>query len=442
MDRRSDCLAEKFQSVFSEPDLNELGREIDFSRRERVITPFRLALSLTESLACNQVETLADLHRGFNAFFGEQTPYKAFYNQVAKEQFPELMVSLACTAISGMCFRVLGFEDGRPFSEFGQILIQDGTSFSVKDELEFIFPGRFNHISPAAVELHTTMDVLSDSAVSVVLTPDTAGEKDHLPEPRTLKDRLLLTDRGYLNLGYMHRVDRHGGKFIMRGKEGLNPWILDARMENGKRPRRFRNKKLQEVLPHLPKRQAADLTVGWVIDGQPVVFRMIVTWNSEDRAFQYLITNLDPERYPLRRVCLGYRLRWQVELLFKEWKSYANLHAFDTRDPHIAEGLIWAAIVAAILKRFLAHATQLAARVQTSTRKAAMCGAYVIRDIFRALRNNSLAELRNAWKKGIDYLAFNACRAHPKRDRKTGRSALGLEPLSDLYQSLQMDNAA
>jgi hypothetical protein len=41
-----------------------------------------------------------------------------------------------------------------------------------------------------------------------------------------------------------------------------------------------------------------------------------------------------------------------MELLFKEWKSYANLHAFDTENPAIVEGLIWIAIAAAALKRF------------------------------------------------------------------------------------------
>jgi hypothetical protein len=46
------------------------------------------------------------------------------------------------------------------------------------------------------------------------------------------------------------------------------------------------------------------------------------------------------------------------ELCFKEWKSYANLHPFDTANPHIAEGLIWASLCAAVLKRFLAHAAQ------------------------------------------------------------------------------------
>jgi hypothetical protein len=55
------------------------------------------------------------------------------------------------------------------------------------------------------------------------------------------------------------------------------------------------------------------------------------------------------------RLC---RFRWQIELCFKEWKSYGNLHQFDTANAHIAEGLIWASLCAAVLKRFLAHAAQ------------------------------------------------------------------------------------
>jgi IS4 transposase len=29
-----------------------------------------------------------------------------------------------------------------------------------------------------------------------------------------------------------------------------------------------------------------------------------------------------------RQVAAVYRLRWQIELMFKEWKYYANLHYF------------------------------------------------------------------------------------------------------------------
>ena len=52
-----------------------------------------------------------------------------------------------------------------------------------------------------------------------------------------------------------------------------------------------------------------------------------------------LVTNLARSRFSAEQVGQLYRLRWQVELLFKEWKSYANLHAFDTSKAGIAERL-------------------------------------------------------------------------------------------------------
>jgi hypothetical protein len=62
-------VADKFQWVFSESLLNACGKDAKFCRRERIITPFRLGLALTATCASQRVETLADLHRGFNALF-------------------------------------------------------------------------------------------------------------------------------------------------------------------------------------------------------------------------------------------------------------------------------------------------------------------------------------------------------------------------------------
>jgi hypothetical protein len=41
----------------------------------------------------------------------------------------------------------------------------------------------------------------------------------------------------------------------------------------------------------------------------------------------------------------------------------------------------------------------------------------------------SRAEILNALRKALSYLAANALRAHPKRDRKSGHSQLGLEQI-------------
>ena len=117
-----------------------------------------------------------------------------------------------------------------------------------------------------------------------------------------------------------------------------------------------------------------------------------------------------------------------MELRFKEWKSYANLHGFDTTNAAIVEGLIGIAMAAAALKRFLAHMTQLLVDVPMSTRKVAMCAVPVLGDMVRALKTGDVAGLYEALEAAITYLACHAQRAHPKRDRQTGRSQLGLEP--------------
>jgi hypothetical protein len=217
--------AAKFQKVFCESDLNALDKEIGLCKRERTISPSRLALSVVASLACNTMENLADLQRDFNAVMEADIGYQAFYNQLAKAEFPEMMLSMTSLAIKQMSFNVLGFREGCPFRRFKQILIHDGSSFALKDALQDIFPGRFSMVSPAAVELHTTMDLLSDAAVRIVLGPDTESEQANSPDAERLKDCLLLEDRGYANLSYMHEVDQDGGSFINRGKEGMNPWI-------------------------------------------------------------------------------------------------------------------------------------------------------------------------------------------------------------------------
>jgi len=435
-------VVDKFQWVFSESLLNACGKDVKFCRRQRVITPFRLGLALTASCASQRVETIADFHCGFNALFGTTITYKAFYKQVAKPHFAEFARTMTERLISDMTLKVLGFDKGRAFTEFRHIILQDGSSFAIHDGLREVFPGRFKAIKPAAVELHTTMDLLCDAPTTVVLTPDTANEQAFLPEPASLRASLLLADRGYIDFHYLRRVQDAGGFFLIRAKAGMNPQVVEAFREDGKRLRSLRNKPLKAISAKLPKRQRVELVVQWQVDAQPLRLRLIISWNRRTKEFCYLVTNLPAPRYPLDMICRAYKWRWQVELLFKEWKSYANLHAFDTANPVIVEGLIWAAIAAAALKRFLAHMTQLLIEVPISTRKVAMCAVHVLGGIVQALKTRDVAGLYAALEAAMTYLACHAQRAHPKRDRQTGRSQLGLEPLCGSDKAVEFAEAA
>lgn len=428
MERRQDsALLGRFKGVIDEERLNEIGKRVGFCERLREVTPYRLAISALSTLSCTTTETLADLHRGFSALFGGRVAYKPFHNQLRKEEFPVFMRQVACELIGKLAVKVLRVKSGAPFSEFSEIVIQDGSSFAVKDSLSRVFPGRFTAVSPAAVEVHVSMNLLEESAQNVTVTADTEGEREHLPDAATLEGKLLLADRGYFSCEYIDELNEEGASFIIRAKSSINPLILSAVTADGKVLKHFHGKRLKEV--SLSKQQSIDLEVEWETKEGDVCCRLIVVWNPTHKVFNYFVTNLSFQRYSVKDVLAAYRLRWQIELLFKEWKSYANLHSFDTSQAPIVEGMIWAALAAATIKRYLAHATQLITGVEISTRKVAMCAVHVLLEVFVALVKKSPYRLLLAWRHAIKYFASQAKRAHPTRDRKSGRLAVGLVPI-------------
>lgn len=427
-------MATKFQSVLDAAVLNERGKQLGFAERERLITPFRFALSVVASMANEQVESIADLHRQFNDLWDLDTHYRGFYDQLVKDQSPEFFRTSLCDIMGKLSMKVLGFEAGQAFSEFNRIVIQDGSSLALHAALAEVFPGRFNAVSPAAVELHCTLELLQEVPITIALSPDTDSEHDYRPEPKSLRGDLFLADRGYLDLTYLRDIDRQGGSFIVRGKANLNPRVLDAYREDGQRLKSCQDRDLQALISKFPKQQRAELEVEWLIEGEPFRLRLIVRWNPQKKCFDYLLTNLPQNRYTINMICLGYKLRWQVELLFKEWKSYNNLHKFDTEKETIAEALIWASLATSSLKRFLAHAAERLLEVVISTRKAAMPSAYALPDLFRALRDGDGPWYRRAFSAMMRYLGRNAKRAHPKRDARTGRTRLGLKSVFQLSE--------
>ena len=419
-------VVQRFKSSFDEASLNALGKATRLCRREREATPYRLMLALLESFAGARLDSIADIHRAFNALCERQMRYKPFHNQLAKPGFPVFMRLMLTRLLNELACDVLKFSPRSPFARFEQIRIQDGTSFALKSALAPTFPGRFTTISPAAVELHVDLDLLSEGLNGVTLSADSEGERRFLPAPEEVAGSLLLADRGYVSIAYLRTLDTAGGRFILRGKTDMNPLILNAFGPDGEELERFRGQPLKAVKARLKKFVCIDMTVRFGKGPKAFVCRLIAHPNLRGNDVpRYLLTNLEREAFTPEHVSDGYRLRWQVELLFKEWKSHANLHAFDTAQPNIAEGLIWASLCAATLKRYCAHMTQRIARVAMSTRTVAKCIRHVLGDVLYDLMHQP-EQLQVSVARAIEYLAQNARRAHPKRDRKSGRLKLGL----------------
>lgn len=408
-------------------DVDQIGRDTGQSERLRTITPSRLFLSLIVALGSGKIESLADLLREFNHQNGVAVAYKAFYNRLARASFVTFMRQMFARLIEHLSIQTLTPAGRTALTRFKDIVIQDGSSFAVKHKLRGVFPGRFTTTEPAAVELHVTFSGFSDEASVVELAPDTKAERDFLPKPSTLKDKLLLADRGYPSVDYFAAVQAAGGSFVVRLTRSYNPWVHAAWIE-GKRTTLPKPVRLSRfIAQHAGRHMDLDVEFERGKGKDRVGFRVVVLPGNTTTT--WLCTNLPRTPFSLNLVGRLYRFRWQIELLFKEWKSYANLHKFGTANEHIAAGLIWASLCAAILKRFLAHAAQLVGGKPISTRRVAMCAGHIMDDLVSALLAS--VSIAAALRDGLAFLLANAQRSNPKRDRKTGRLRSGLLVVGD-----------
>jgi hypothetical protein len=122
----------------------------------------------------------------------------------------------------------------------------------------------------------------------------------------------------------------NGGSFIVRLSRSHNPtvvaaWADGVRLELPEPP--LQPRLCDFVAKH--SQQRMDLDVEYPRGPRAVGFRVIVVPGRE-QGMTRLCTNLGRGRFSLDTVARLYRFRWQVELCFKEWKSYANLHKFNT----------------------------------------------------------------------------------------------------------------
>jgi hypothetical protein len=416
-------MAATLQAVLSESEINELGKATGQCKRLRVVTPFRLLMTLLAALGEGATESIADLCREFNYQNGTNTAYKAFYMRLARPEFVAYMKAVVARMVAGLGVRVIEPEPDGPLARFADIVIQDGSSFALKASLSDAFPGRFKNVEPAAVEIHATYSGFADGVIGLGVSPDTTQERAYLPDATEMSGKLVLGDRGYPSRAYFTDLDAAGASFIMRLSRSFKPYVRARIHENG----------VGEVLPEpiaLPAlleqrgvRSQLDLDIELRKGKRRFPCRLLVLPGKSNGGTR-LCTNLPRDEFPVSLVAALYSFRWQVELLFKEWKSYANLRKFDTGNEHIAEGLIWASLAAAILKRFIAHATQLASAEPISTRKVAMCARLFLRKVLMTLMRPR--RLRATLRTAVGFLGTQARRAHPRRDRKKGRQSAGL----------------
>ena len=400
-------------SQFFCPDfMTRTARRTGFLKRERAIEPQSLVLSLIAALSKGNCHTIADLHRQFNGMSLSEkqfVAYKPFHNQLRKPAFALLMQKLTEFAI-GQFVRALKAKLPVKLDCFDDILLQDGSSFRVHDGLAEVFPSRFP-THPAAIECHMTLSLKHQMPKTMTITADTASERAYLPKTELMRNQLLLADAGYVDFKYFSQLSEHGGSFIVRGGKNLNPVIIEARNGQGRILPKLVGLKLKEIDRKTNRSEVLDLKIKRGADE----FRLVRRWFAEEKRFCIWVTNLPATTWSADEIMMIYRCRWQVELLFKELKSDTNWRSFATGQQAIMEGLVWASLLALIIRRYIAMQSLPSASVYKAGKNVDVW----LLPILEAYIHQAWSEITVRLEWALLYISKNAKKAQQRKSKKT-----------------------
>jgi hypothetical protein len=409
--------------------VNSVAAKSGFFKRLRKLTPLRAAWTFIVGMGSGTADTLADFVRLFSDLTGEHICYKPFHDRLSNASFPEFLRRLCETFMSELIGPTLHVRRGA-LKAFDDIWIQDGTSFALNDRLAKHFPGRFTRISPAAAEVHCTYSLLEGQVIGVAVAPDSQAERDFLPNPQEVSGKLLLLDRGYVSYSYFDALDTHDAHYICRAKDKyISPEIVEC-YEGFARPSSIAGRTLGNV--RLPKKTVDLIVVGkrkggkWQKRGGNCRLRLVIFWVAKAKKHVYLFTNLARRDFSPSAVASAYRLRWQIELFFKECKSYTKLTTFQTANPHIAEGLIWASLIAVLFRRYLTYEAHAGAGSRSAPFIAGSVGWMFLRELGRSAMSG-YRRFRRALAEALALLRKVATRTNPAR--RTVFEELGIEPV-------------
>ncbi len=228
------------------------------------------------------------------------------------------------------------------FKHFSAVNIVDSSLIHLPDKLQAHFRGSRKRISPAEMKLQLSFDYLSGNLNAVELqsgiSPD---QRCELPLTWATPCSLTLMDLGYFKKSHFADIDQAGGYFISRlqTQTGLLAQAEDAHPLDLPCFLSSLAGTDGEVRVYLKTDRIFSIRLVYACLPDEVVAerRRKAKANAKRRgktcsqrhldllAWALFITNVPSDWLSPEQIMLVYRVRWQVELVFKLWKSQAAL---------------------------------------------------------------------------------------------------------------------
>lgn len=331
---------------FTADEIEQLARETQFVQRENAVklngsTFLALIVFNSDSL---KKQSLNDLTIDLEYDYGIKIT-----NQSLNERFNEFSILFLENVLATLLQKQLAIDrlsiDGKYFK---RILIKDSISFQIDASLKELYSGSGGSGSDAAIRIQFEYDLLGGKITDLSMHAFTDQDANNsiATIERTCVGDLVIRDLGYMNLEVLRNLISRSVTFICRVKPSTKIYEL----QQGK----LNEVNFVELKQYMQKHQMVSVEKDVYLSRQdPVHVRLIINLLPDDAVnsrirkanknnkkkglgpctreyraramFNLHITNSTPAEVPMEKVYLFYKLRWQIELIFKIWKSLCAL---------------------------------------------------------------------------------------------------------------------
>lgn len=326
---------------------------------------------------------------------------------------------------------------------FNNIYIQDSTVFELNKHLHKIFKGtkRGGKKGDASCKAQAKIDLIynlasgtiTDAKIHQGKVPDQALVEKIL---KVLKEGdLVIRDLGYFKLEVFKKIIDIGAYFLTRFPSHIKVYLhhddeqeIDLSFHLNKHYRKCAIVELDvwvgaERLPvrlvaYKVSKEVLNIRLRKAKKGAKEMGRTLSKAKLNLMSFSIFIANIPLEWIPKENIGTVYRLRWEIELIFKQWKSLLKIDVLEGICPYRVEALIWGRLCTALLVASItATFMNLANKYCETELSPVKLIQYLMRNgkLCEAVRLNIVDKLEKELKRDLKRLLKN------KRTRKTMR---------------------
>lgn len=356
---KTDDIPRELKRLFADETIERLARETGFIQRERIVHSVAFFWSLVLGFGTELQRTLAGLREGYIEMTGDEMAESSWHGRFtpALVRFLHACVLHALQQTADDAARQLGEK----LQRFRDVIIYDTTVIRLHASLAKRWPATRSRVVAAGIKVGLLISAVANGPKSVTIHSERTPEIKTLRVGPWVKDHILLFDLGFYKFQLFAKIKEYGGSFVSRLKENGDPLILRSLKVHRGQAIDLAGKRWKEVKGRLT-REVLDVEVEVAFrrrqyrgqqSSDTLVLRLVGIADEKTGEYHVYLTNIPSDVLTAEEVAALYRVRWEVELVFKELKSQYALDQIKTTKPYAVLGLVWTAILTLIVSRRL-----------------------------------------------------------------------------------------